>query len=562
MKKHTLLLLAVLILGLFLRLYGIEGGLPSENYFQSYKSDENIYLRSLSQMNPAKLDFNTHFFVYGAWHFYELGLTLKVAEGLGLLSLKHDREYFYRHPREFGKLYRVGRSLSVFYAVLTIWLLFIIGQRIGGAALGLWAALFLAVMPAAVVNSHYLKADASVSFWVTLLLLFLMQIFQSGRTRDYVFSGLALAFAAGAQQNGFAFAPAIFLTHLLKLFREGTGKGFWKGIFRKEIFLAYGTFLIVYLLTNPYVLLAFNELRGEWGQWFGEWGKGQNPFSGDAEIRYNIFWDTLGALAVGMSWPFVILMLLSLLFFILRPRWEGGIILLWGLPYGTYMVVTAMLATRYQMLLSGGVCLLIAVMAWQVLKFLSARGWRFARLSVALCLLFACFYSAGYAFAYNLVLASEPIQEKASRWLLAHLAPGTTIGSLERPYIEKVPSIVHQDYYYPARDFWTPTFRVLVADDDPQKLIALNPEYFVTSSREGFGEIFDAPRDWRFKHPEFNRELLSRYEVIAIFQNEMRLGPLRFPVTRFCNMDWRIPFDVFYVLKRRERIKEDPKENL
>jgi hypothetical protein len=153
-----LALVAVLILAAWLRWSGLSFGLPAV-----YNPDEvAIMSRTLAF---ATGDLNPHNFLYPTLYFYVLfawvGASFVVSWiGGATPSLDAFQTQFFVDPTA---VYLAGRALGVACGVATVALVFVLGRRLFGARSGLAAALFLAVAPTSVRDSHYVKHDVPVT---------------------------------------------------------------------------------------------------------------------------------------------------------------------------------------------------------------------------------------------------------------------------------------------------------------------------------------------------------------------------------------------------------------
>lgn len=543
-RKAFLSFILILAVAAFFRLYGIGWGLPSENCFQSYKSDELIYIRSISQMKPAQLDFNPHFFYWTSWHFYELAAFLKLADAARWIQAVPDKTFYYRHPKELAKIYLTGRVLSVLFGLGAVVLLFGIGRILYGGRVGLLAAWLFAILPTAVVNAHYLKADASVTFWAALLLLTSSLIFKTGRLRFYLASGIALGFAAGAQYNGVLFFPAILAAHAL---RKGPPCSFFKKLFDSKLIASYLLSVFIFFLSSPYFLLAFNEAKGYLENFMSR-GLGQLT---TPESRIHPLWSTLALFASAMTWPFTFWALLSLAWVLWVRKREDCLILFWLLPYLGVLLNSGLLATRLQMVMMPGVCLLMASFAFHLFKTHLLQKRQFVRITMAGLVGLSSLPAIAVSYAYDSALASEPVQNLASRWLKDHLPEHASVGVATEPFIDKSPALIHQDFFYRDADFWKPRFRVSNMEYDIPKLRRERPNYFVISKKDGFTEDFSQPETDPTKVGLFIRELQARYAVAASFKKKPQLFGFRLKTEK--NTDWNIPFPEIFVLKLKTK---------
>jgi hypothetical protein len=179
-------LIAVLALAATLRLIGLRFGLPAV-----YNPDEvAIMSRALAF---AKGDLNPHNFLYPTLYFYVLfvwiGLSFVVSWLTGAVaSLAAFQTQFFVDPTP---IYVAGRLLGVVCGTATVALAFVVGRRLAGQTAGLMAALFLAVAPGHVRDSHYVKHDVTATLAIVLAQLVILRLVE----------GAALAGADSAARN-------------------------------------------------------------------------------------------------------------------------------------------------------------------------------------------------------------------------------------------------------------------------------------------------------------------------------------------------------------------------
>ncbi len=190
-----LALIAILALAVALRLIGLRFGLPAV-----YNPDEvAIMTRALAF---AKGDLNPHNFLYPTFYFYVLfawiGVTFVVSWLTGVVaSLAAFQAQFFTDPT---LIYTAGRLLGVICGTLTVALTYIVGTRLHNRATGLTAALFLAVAPGHVRDSHYVKHDVPATLAIVIAQLAILRLLQrdtdtSPRATPFVLAGVACGIA-------------------------------------------------------------------------------------------------------------------------------------------------------------------------------------------------------------------------------------------------------------------------------------------------------------------------------------------------------------------------------
>jgi 4-amino-4-deoxy-L-arabinose transferase-like glycosyltransferase len=168
-------LAGILIVALALRLVGLGFGLPAV-----YNPDEvAIVSRSLAF---AKGDLNPHNFLYPTFYFYALfGWLGAYFAGSwlagGVSSVTEFQTRFFTDP---SGIYFAGRLLTALCGVATVAALFLLARKLFGTRSALCAALFLAVAPIHVRDSHYVKHDVPVTLAIVVAYVALRSLVERG----------------------------------------------------------------------------------------------------------------------------------------------------------------------------------------------------------------------------------------------------------------------------------------------------------------------------------------------------------------------------------------------
>jgi len=188
--------LVLLLAGaLLLRVIGLQYGLPAV-----YNPDEAaIMARALSF---AKGTLNPHNFLYPTLYFYVLFLWVGAYLAFvwltgGVASVLALQQLYFTDPTG---IYTAGRLLGAIFGTLCVVALYRLGTALYGRTAGAIAALFLAVAPLAVRDSHYVKHDIPATLAVTLACLAITRIWPRlpppGRVRnDVILAGAACGVA-------------------------------------------------------------------------------------------------------------------------------------------------------------------------------------------------------------------------------------------------------------------------------------------------------------------------------------------------------------------------------
>lgn len=244
MVRH-LPILCVLVTGLLLRMGGLWYGLPSKNLaLTTYHPDEPKSFYSLERMAAAHTLNPGDGFFWGSLHLYTLGFSLQIAKNLKWIRVP-SRQYLTENFWMADRLYIVGRLLSIFFGVATIFLIYLIGKECVNNLCGVLSALLLALSPAHIFNSFVVRPDVMMIFLAMLVLYFSFKLLESDRLLYPLLAGLFSGLAAATKYNGGIFIFCPLLAHCLK--RKEPLKFLW------IIFFS----LIGFVIGCPYALLDF-----------------------------------------------------------------------------------------------------------------------------------------------------------------------------------------------------------------------------------------------------------------------------------------------------------------
>lgn len=165
----------MLLVALVLRVPVLEWGLPpttpavvASDFRCSYALDEDDILTGVSFTNPAKFDFDPRLYHWGTLHLHLTNLLLDAAEVAGYFKQPWRGSYYNMIPGEFERVYRLGRWLSVFFGLLSIVAVYLLGLEFDGRQTAFWAAAIVAASPAHLLGSAQIRVDLTVVTLVTL----------------------------------------------------------------------------------------------------------------------------------------------------------------------------------------------------------------------------------------------------------------------------------------------------------------------------------------------------------------------------------------------------------
>jgi hypothetical protein len=237
-----LALVAVLALALGLRLWGIHYGLPWLFYFHD---EPQIVLRAL---RLGTGDPNPHFFLWpGHLLLYLALLSYGVLFAVGRIAgwwsgAAGFAASYFRDPSAF---YLIARLHSVAFGVWTIALVHAIGRAAYSPAVGIAAALGLAVNALHGHYSHLAHPVTGMTAFTALGLWACLRAANQGRPRHLVVAGLAMGLGTATQYHAALLAVPIAIAAVMRARDEGGVRSGWMGRGVAALGLGFVVFLLL-----------------------------------------------------------------------------------------------------------------------------------------------------------------------------------------------------------------------------------------------------------------------------------------------------------------------------
>ena len=508
------------------------------NPIRSHHPDEYVFFKSLSGMRPSQLKLSPGFFGWPALQIYVVGAALKAAAFLGAVELVPEADFYFRDPDAMARLYVVGRLVTWAFGVGCIILIWLAARNLFGEAGGAAAAMLTAVTPLLAVNSRYLTADVPMLFWICATLLASTYILQGGGLRAYLAAGVCLGLAAGTRYQGGASAFVILAAHLSReptpaaSEKEPAEGGAFGNIARRlaarNLWLAAGISVLIFLATNPYILLEWSRFRLEF---LGELRGSRNPASLAAltvlfvESGWGILYSVAAAGAV-------------LLAFARSDRRARFVLLAFGLPTVVLWLGKPAMV-RYLFPLAP---LPPLICAWAFAE-VHRRGVELGRCGsrlaapLLLCavLAYTLFQSVGQTALY--FRPESDTRTRAGVWIAGHVPAGSSVGVLSEPWQFELPALDKQRY------------RVMIVSPSLQVLAESAPEYVVASDLQFPPVAVRGPLN--AEEAAFRDEVMhggESYSVAARFES---WPPGRKALLRRGPHDMRYANPVIVVVKRK-----------
>ncbi len=312
--KATLILLGIItLLSFWLRVYGIQFGLPFE-----YHPDEHQYIFPaigvVSGNFQPRAHYNPAFYPYLIGVVYTLvywGLTLFNAfpDFFNLDSAWSEQ----MQPWTTGMIY-LARYVSVAVGVLTTLMVYRLGRRAYSRETGVGAAIIFGLTFLPAREAHFAVSDAPVALGVVITLYLCLKIVERAGWSDYLGVGVALGLSAATKYSAGLLILPIGAAHLLSRRYADWPKrlvNIWR------LLITGLASIIAYLLVSPYTLLEYDKFWANFSENLnssrvGFQGLNLDPAGGAVFYSKSLIW--------GFGWPLFVLFLSAVVFALWRHR--------------------------------------------------------------------------------------------------------------------------------------------------------------------------------------------------------------------------------------------------
>jgi 4-amino-4-deoxy-L-arabinose transferase-like glycosyltransferase len=245
------LLASIVALALALRCWGIWWGAPDrldlhpDEAFNLMKHTL-LVLDKVTSVLAGKTTFSKDtldpvFLNYPAFLMYLTDGAYLVLHKIGLLS---GGEW---------QVYLVGRSVTAIFGAATCIVVFLIAEELGAKLVGaVLVALWMALMPLHVWDSHLAVTDVLMTFWITMTLYAGLRLVRAGSWREYLFAGIALGLAVGSKYTAALAVVAVVVGALV------SGRPLWHTL--RGLIVAGSASLLFCFLATPYSFIRWPDL--------------------------------------------------------------------------------------------------------------------------------------------------------------------------------------------------------------------------------------------------------------------------------------------------------------
>jgi len=243
----------------------------------------------------------------------------------------------------FGVSMASGRLVSVFFSVLTLWVVFEFAYSMYGRKAGLISAVLLGIMPGYFWLSRLALLDVMLVFFFTVSLLFFFRWLNNHQNKMLILSGLALGLGFLTKYQILAVGAVMIVTLLI------LGRGQIKRLVAKFTLLIVTAVIVIV----PWIIIAYRMLANQnLNQWIYALQVG-NPanFLYSGRFPFPIFY------LIEMTWPYSDIHPISLLLYIVdfsglvslawRRKKEDKFVLIWFVSVYVFFTLIANRDWRY-----------------------------------------------------------------------------------------------------------------------------------------------------------------------------------------------------------------------
>jgi len=533
-------LLLILLVGLFLRLWGLTWSLPESGRL-SYHPDEVLQVGSALRIDVASLQLNPHFYNYGAMYSYLVSAAMSIASALGLAN-----------PGSLAGWYIIARLLTAFLGAAIPYLVYLTAVRLYDRRIAMIAAAVAAIAPIAVVHSHFATVDAPATFWVAACLASSSAIARGGRLRWYALAGLTAGFAGATKYGAAVVIVAAVAAYLLR----DQDRPWSRSLLTGRMGLLLGAAAVGFIVGNPGCVL-----------WPAEFAKGFMYEYAHVRQGHGLVFEQTGSgwlfhltssLRYGMGVPLLILALAGLCVMVIQRRGpapnvsgQGRFLIIFALVYYLIIGFARVRFARYIIPLTPVLSIAVAiaiVSGFDLVSRLSQAKLRLAACAaLALLYLGAAYYTISYSIALDRLFTLPDPRVRAAEWIERRVPKGSVIAFPTVPWFYS-PALRPEFTALLSAERFAAMSKVtnyrLVTDEqtpwDWSLLRASGAQYAIVSDFEDL----DALRARDPNAQEYMRVVCGEYARVRVFENRLRAGGLDFGPSE------RLPHDLKYASPR------------
>ena len=439
-KKDTFriyILVLTLIAGAVLRFYGIRWGLP-----YTFHPDEKYFV-----VDPALKLFKSliteHFYNLEISSYGPLPFYLLLAVRTFVLTIAGFKDSFlnmgilnYLFEPHTVITYTLNRSLSALFGTLTIFLVFLIATKLYRSGVGLLSACFVTFSVGLIQASHFGTVDIQLIFFLSLTLLFAINILEKGDIKHYIFAGFSLGLTLAIKFTGIILLLPIFVSHLIRFNEKFSYSNkttiIARSLFNMRFLSCLSTAFAIFLILSPHAILSFynyfdysaNQSSSFLGNlnriYFGEFKDWTLSYVGTTPYLYHIS----NLLFFAMGYPLELVSIIGTIYGMFKFKKEDKVILALIIPLFLIIGAGKVKTIRFVLPLIPFIAIMGARFLVNVYSIVNNPKVKFIWAFLIFTILS---YSAFYSFAYVNIYSVSDSRIQAQQWFFKNVNPGAKI---------------------------------------------------------------------------------------------------------------------------------------
>ncbi|MBI5876023.1 MAG: glycosyltransferase family 39 protein [Chloroflexi bacterium] len=569
------LLGGILVVAFALRIFGLNWDdnhhiHPDERWITMVAMDTYVPAQWSDALNPRRSALNPYWdlrtnqprhFAYGSFPLYLVRLVATGISDVAASDLASGNPAWsaWRSANDYDHINLVGRLISALFDTATVFLVFLLGRRIYGPAVGLLGAALSALAVQQIQLAHFYAFDGVTTTVIVAAVYFGVRVVQDGQLSDTLWLGAMVALAIASKFSALPLLAIVGLAHLLRVApvwtrlhpaRPAGALGIvahpplWVAPVLSievvhavsRILLCFLFALLIFFAASPFTFLDFNG-------YVASISEQSEMVRGTADFPYTRQYINTGLSYWFENWTFwaagPALALPSLLglglvaWRAVRRRAGVGewLMLAWIVPYAAVTMAFQVKFLRYLVPVMPFMTILAGYVVYRIARSTSQRPWwRWVRVLPAA---LAVAGTAAYAFAFMQIYTQPLTRVTASEWIYRNIPAGKSI--TDEAWDDSLPLARVVDGVPRAQGEYKVVTMNLHEPDDATKLVNLRQwlttaDYVIISSNRMYGWL---PRVTdRFPLTRHYYDLLFAgqlgYEPVATFTSYPRLGPFAF----------------------------------
>lgn len=162
----------------------------------------------------------------------------------------------------------VGRVYMAVFGALGIWMVYLLGKRLGSRRIGLIAAALLTVAPIHVLGSRHMKEDMPLGLFCTAVIVVMLDLIRRRATRDYVRGAMLVGLCMSTKFLGLIMAVPYALAHGLARRRHprlsaAHSRAWWAAVIATALFAGF-------IVASPDYIVRLGDLNNAFSRGIGK----------------------------------------------------------------------------------------------------------------------------------------------------------------------------------------------------------------------------------------------------------------------------------------------------